>query len=439
MAGGHLSFYSKFSIITHLDLILTFVNQNFTMDHKVFQLENGLRILFQPHPSTITHVCLIVDAGSRHEEIGKFGTAHFIEHLLFKRTERRNTNQILNRLESVGGDLNAYTTKEYTCVHASFLNPYLNRALDLFEDILFHSIFPEDEMDKEKEVILDEMASYLDSPEESIMDDFEDLVFQGSGLGHNILGLEDDLKSISQKDIKRFIEQHYDTSKIVIAISGNYTEKKVLSIANKCFGNSNAFQWAHAAEELIKRPISLVEREKPINQAHVVLGGPAYGIHDPRKTGLLLLNNLLGGYGMSNILNLNIREKYGIAYTIESNYSLYSDTGLFSIYFGTDDEKVDKTLKLVEKELKKLKEQELSAQVLERCKSKFKGQIALAEENRMSLIIAEAKNILDYDRVVGLQEVFDKIDQVNSKEIREIANDIFSKENLSSLSFLPED
>ena len=409
------------------------------MDHKVFQLENGLRILFQPHPSTITHVCLIVDAGSRHEEIGKFGTAHFIEHLLFKRTERRNTNQILNRLESVGGDLNAYTTKEYTCVHASFLNPYLNRALDLFEDILFHSIFPEDEMDKEKEVILDEMASYLDSPEESIMDDFEDLVFQGSGLGHNILGLEDDLKSISQKDIKRFIEQHYDTSKIVIAISGNYTEKKVLSIANKCFGNSNAFQWAHAAEELIKRPISMVEREKSINQAHVVLGGPAYGIHDPRKTGLLLLNNLLGGYGMSNILNLNIREKYGIAYTIESNYSLYSDTGLFSIYFGTDDEKVDKTLKLVEKELKKLKEQELSAQVLERCKNKFKGQIALAEENRMSLIIAEAKNILDYDRVVGLQEVFDKIDQVNSKEIREIANDVFSKENLSSLSFLPED
>lgn len=409
------------------------------MDHKVFQLENGLRILFQPHSSTITHVCLIVDAGSRHEEIGKFGTAHFIEHLLFKRTERRNTNQILNRLESVGGDLNAYTTKEYTCVHASFLNPYLNRALDLFEDILFHSIFPEDEMDKEKEVILDEMASYLDSPEESIMDDFEDLVFQGSGLGHNILGLEDDLKSISQKDIKRFIEQHYDTSKIVIAISGNYTEKKVLSIANKCFGNSNAFQWAHAAEELIKRPISMVEGEKPINQAHVVLGGPAYGIHDPRKTGLLLLNNLLGGYGMSNILNLNIREKYGIAYTIESNYSLYSDTGLFSIYFGTDDEKVDKTLKLVEKELKKLKEQELSAQVLERCKNKFKGQIALAEENRMSLIIAEAKNILDYDRVVGLQEVFDKIDQVNSKEIREIANDVFSKENLSSLSFLPED
>ncbi|WP_409151898.1 M16 family metallopeptidase [Sphingobacterium sp. BS-2] len=409
------------------------------MDHKIFQLDNGLRVLFQPHSSSITHICLIVDAGSRHEEFGKFGTAHFIEHLLFKRTERRSTNQILNRLESVGGDLNAYTTKEYTCIHASFLNPYLERALDLFEDILFHSVFPEEEMDKEKEVILDEMASYLDSPEESIMDDFEDQVFKNTGLGHNILGLEDDLKAIEQDDIKRFIDQHYDASKIVIAISGNYSDKKVLKIADKCFGNPNNHQWTHEAEDLVKPEVAMIEKERPINQAHVVLGGPAFGIHDDRKTGLLLLNNLLGGYGMSNILNLNIREKYGIAYTIESNYSLYSDTGLFSIYFGTDAEKVDKTLKLIYKELTKLKEQALSAQALEKAKDKFKGQIALAEENRMSLLIAEAKNILDYNRVVGLPEVFDKIDLVSSKEILDIANEVFSKENLSSLSFLPED
>lgn len=409
------------------------------MDHKIFQLDNGLRVLFQPHSSSITHICLIVDAGSRHEEFGKFGTAHFIEHLLFKRTERRSTNQILNRLESVGGDLNAYTTKEYTCIHASFLNPYLERALDLFEDILFHSLFPEEEMDKEKEVILDEMASYLDSPEESIMDDFEDQVFKDTGLGHNILGLEEDLKAIEQDDIKRFIDRHYDASKIVIAISGNYSDKKVLKIADKCFGNPNNHQWAHAAEDLVKPGVAMIEKERPINQAHVVLGGPAFGIHDDRKTGLLLLNNLLGGYGMSNILNLNIREKYGIAYTIESNYSLYSDTGLFSIYFGTDAEKVDKTLKLIYKELTKLKEQALSAQALEKAKDKFKGQIALAEENRMSLLIAEAKNILDYNRVVGLPEVFNKIDLVSSKEILDIANEVFSKENLSSLSFLPED
>ena len=417
----------------------TFVIQNYYMDHKIFQLDNGLRVLFQPHFSAITHVCLIVDAGSRHEEMGKFGTAHFIEHLLFKRTERRSTNQILNRLESVGGDLNAYTTKEYTCIHASFLNPYLDRALDLFEDIIFHSVFPEEEMIKEKEVILDEMASYLDSPEESIMDDFEDQVFHNTGLGHNILGLEKDLKSIGQADIRRFIEQHYDSSKIVIAISGNYSEKKVQTIANKSFGKAYSYSWSHAAEEMQQQPKVEIEQERPINQAHVVIGGPAYGIHDPRKTGLLLLNNLLGGYGMSNILNLNIREKYGIAYTIESNYSLYSDTGLFSIYFGTDDEKVEKTIKLIHKELNKLKQQSLSPQVLERAKNKFKGQIALAEENRMSLIIAEAKNILDYGRVVRLPEVFEKIDQVSAKEILELSNEIFHTENLSSLSFLPED
>ncbi len=409
------------------------------MDQKIFQLDNGLRVLFQPHASAISHVCLIVDAGSRHEQVGKFGTAHFIEHLLFKRTERRSTNQILNRLEVVGGDLNAYTTKEYTCLHASFLNPYLDRAIDLFEDILFHSVFPKEEMEKEKEVILDEMASYLDSPEESIMDDFEDQVFKGSGLGHNILGLEEDLKSIGQQDIKRFIEQHYDTSKIVIAISGNYTQKKVLAIANKCFGEVVVNHWDHLGEELIGPPAEQVRMARPINQAHVVIGGMAYGIHDTKKTGLLLLNNLLGGYGMSNILNLNIREKYGIAYTIESNYSLYSDTGLFSIYFGTDEEKVDKTIKLIHKELTKLKEQTLSPQALLRAKNKFKGQIALAEENRMSLMIAEAKNVLDYGRVINLQEVFEKVDQVSEQEILGIANEIFSKENLSSLSFLPED
>ncbi|WP_099365013.1 M16 family metallopeptidase [Sphingobacterium sp. 1.A.4] len=409
------------------------------MDQKIFQLDNGLRVLLHPDRSAITHACLIVDVGSRHEQYGKFGTAHFIEHLLFKRTERRSTNQILNRLESVGGDLNAYTTKEYTCIHASFLHPYLDRALDLFEDLIFHSVFPMDEMEKEKGVILDEMASYQDSPEDAIMDDFEDMVFAGSGLGHNILGLEDDLKSIEQQDIRQFINTHYATSKMVIAISGNYTEKKLLAIANKVFGRVAINPWDHAAESFQKPKKQELALTRPINQAHYVLGGHGYGIYDDRKTGLLLLNNLLGGYGMASILNLNIREKYGIAYTIESNYSLYSDTGLFSIYFGTDEEKVEKALRLVRKELNKLKEQPLSETFLQRAKNKFKGQIALAEENRMNLIIAEAKNILDYDRVVTLSEVFEKIDKVSTKEIQEIANDVFGDDNLSSLSFIPEE
>ena len=409
------------------------------MDHQIFQLDNGLRILFQHHPSAITHTCLLIDTGSRHEEVGKYGTAHFIEHLLFKRTEKRSTHQILNRLEAVGGDLNAYTTKEYTCIHASFLKPYLDRALDLFQDIVFHSTFPQEEMEKEKDVILDEMASYLDSPEESIMDDFEDLVFQGTGLGHNILGLEEDLKSISKSDILRFIETHYDASKIVIAISGDYSAKKVEKISEKRFAQVPRYQWQGEVESVDRHAAQRVVKQRPINQAHVVIGGPAYGIYDEHKYGLLLLNSLLGGYGMSSILNLNIREKYGIAYTIESNYSLYSDTGLFSIYFGTDPDKVDRTLKLIDKELTKLKKQPLSPTALEKAKNKFKGQIALAEESRMNLIISESKNLLDYRRVIELKEVFDSIDGVTAEQMMEISRTIFSEENLSSLLFLPEE
>lgn len=417
----------------------TFVDYLTTMDHQIFQLDSGLRILFQPNPSAITHSCLIIDAGSRHEQVGKYGVAHFIEHLLFKRTEKRSTSQILNRLEAVGGDLNAYTTKEYTCIQASFLKPYLDRSLDLFEDIVFHSTFPEDEMDKEKEVILDEMASYLDSPEESIMDDFEDLVFNGNGLGHNILGVEEDLKSIEKDDILDFITTHYDASKMVIAISGDYSASKVLALAQKRFGDAPKYHWQQGTDSIGSNPIEHIRQERPINQAHVVMGGPAYGVHDERKIGLLLLNNLLGGYGMSSILNLNIREKHGIAYTIESNYSLYSDTGLFSIYFGTDPDKVERSLKLIHKELNRLKKQPLTPAALEKAKNKFKGQIALAEENRMGLIIAEAKNLLDYGRIIELKEVFNQIDRVSSDEVLEIAQEIFSEENLSSLSFLPED
>lgn len=409
------------------------------MDHQIFQLENGLRILLNPHSSAITHACIIIDAGSRHERVGKFGTAHFIEHLLFKRTERRGTNQILNRLEMVGGDLNAYTTKEYTCIHASFLNPYLDRALDLFEDISFHSVYPLQEMEKEKGVILDEMASYQDSPEESIMDDFEDLLYEGTALGHNILGVEEDLKGITQSDIKEFTREHYTTSNIVVAISGNYTEKKVRAMAQKIFGSLVTDDWERAPITGLTAQVKQVSQTKPINQSHYVLGSQGYSIYDERKTGLLLLNNLLGGFGMSSILNLNIREKYGIAYTIESNYSLYSDTGLFSIYFGTDDEKVEKALHLVHKELKKLRDEPLTATFLQRAKNKFKGQIALAEESRMSLIIAEAKNILDYGHVIGLKDVFDKIDLVSTDDILEISNDVFNEKNLSSLSFVPED
>src|SRR5690606_3840666 len=408
-------------------------------EYNLIRLDNGIRILLHYQNSPITHTCLVVNAGSRDEKVGKYGVAHFIEHLLFKRTERRSTNQILRRLEQVGGDLNAYTTKEYTCIHASFLNPYLERAMDLFEDVLFHSTFPQNEMEKEKGVILDEMASYLDSPEESIMDDFEDLLFKGTGLGHNILGTEKDLLGLQRSDIEDFMKGNYDTEEIVIAIAGNYTLAQVERMANRIFGRIAPNKRGNKERLTLENEGQHVVVKKPINQAHYILGIKTFGIYDERKTAMLLLNNMLGGFGMSSILNLGIREKYGIAYTIESNFTMYTDTGHFNIYLGTDEEKLKKAVSLVFKELNKLKQAPISAYQLKQAKQKFKGQIALAEESRMSMIIAEAKNLIDYGKVIPLQDVFDKIDAVTTEDILDLSQTFFDESKLTSLSFVPEE
>ncbi|WP_343557788.1 pitrilysin family protein [Sphingobacterium sp.] len=409
------------------------------MEYEIIRLSNGIRVVFQYQNLPVTHVCMVINAGSRDESAGKYGVAHFIEHLLFKRTERRSTQQIINHLESVGGDLNAYTTKEYTCVHASILRPYLDRALDLFEDIFFHSTFPEIEMDKEKSVIVDEMASYLDSPEESIVDDFEDLIFQGSGLGHNILGLEDQLLALQKNDITDFMRANYDTNEMVIGITGNYSLKEVERLLYKVFGAvpaNSIMRTRNDVSPIVEQHIAIA---KPINQVHYMLGSLAYAYRDERKTGLLLLNNMLGGMGMGSILNLSIREKYGIAYTIESNYTIFSDTGLFSIYLGTDEEKVEKAKKLVFKELAKMCDQPLSEVKIKKAKQKFIGQIALTEENRMSMIISAAKNVMDYDRVILLDEVVEKIQVLTGTELLEIAQDVFDPKKMLSLSFVPEE
>jgi predicted Zn-dependent peptidase len=409
------------------------------MDHQVFTLQNGIRILFKPAKSAIAHCCLIINAGSRDEETGAPGLAHFIEHLLFKGTVKRNTNQILNRLEVVGGDLNAYTTKEYTCLQASFLKTHLERAMELLQDIAFFSTFPKDEMEKEKSVILDEIASYEDQPEEAINDDFESMLFAGHTLGENILGTPESVKSFTQQHLADFMSKNYNTNEIIFAISGAYNPAKVLKLAEQYFGCiANNTSLKNRLKPLaIQKQDKLVK--KPINQSHCMLGSKAYSFHEEQKTGLLLLNNLLGGTGMSSRLNLEIREKYGIAYTIESNYSPLSDTGLFSIYFGTDAEKVEKALKLTHKELKKLRENKLGTVQLAQAKQKFIGQIALGEENRMGVLISMAKSLLDYNRIDSLKEVFAKINKVNADQLIDIANDIFAPEKLSMLLFQPEE
>jgi predicted Zn-dependent peptidase len=400
-------------------------------------LPNGIRLLHVPSASAISHACIIINSGSRDEREEKAGLAHFIEHLIFKRTKKRNTSQILNRLESVGADLNAYTTKEYTCIHASFLNPYLDRTLELFNDIVFHSTFPEDEMEKEKSVILDEIASYLDQPEEAIYDDFEDLVFAGHSLGRNILGSIESVSKITQKDIHQFIKNNYHTDRIVIAVLGNYSLNKVIKTGSKYYSEiqSNLYAATRTAPE--KAAVVNEVVNKPIQQAHAVLGTQAYSLHHPYKTGLLLLNNLLGGTGMSSILNLQIREKYGIAYTIETGYSPLSDTGIFTLYFGTDKEKLDKAWALVFKEFKKIKDKPLSEIQLQKAKNKFIGQIALGEENRIGLIISMAKSLIDYDKIDDLEMVFSKIQAVSTGDMANIANEILDPGNLTALTFYP--
>jgi predicted Zn-dependent peptidase len=409
------------------------------MDYQVHQLQNGIRVLHKSSPSNISHACIIINAGSRDEDQAKDGLAHFIEHLLFKQTEKRNTNQILNRLELVGADLNAYTTKEYTCVHASFLKPHLERSLDLFEDIIFHSVFPEEEMKKEKEVILDEISSYQDQPDEAINDDFEDLLFEGHTLGRNILGTPESVKSFKKKDIQLFMKSNYRTDEIIIGIFGDYDFKTVIRISEKLYGKIPANLPERVREKIGSYTPKRSTFFKPINQAHCVIGNRSYSFHHKHRTAFLLLNNLLGGTGMSSRLNLEIREKYGIAYTIESNYTPMSDTGIFSIYFGTDTEKTGKALKLLEKELKKLRDQKLGPVQLQQAKHKFIGQIALGEENRMGLIISMSKSLLDFNRVDSLEEVFARINKVTAPQLLEIANEMFDPNQLSSLIFNPKD
>jgi predicted Zn-dependent peptidase len=407
------------------------------MNHHVHTLKNGIRLLHVPASSPISHACIIVNTGSRDEDEAKMGLAHFIEHLIFKRTEKRNTNQILNRLESVGADLNAYTTKEYTCIHASFLNPYLDRTLELFNDIVFHSVFPEDEMDKEKGVVLDEITSYQDQPEEAINDDFEDLLFAGHALGRNILGTPETVGNLRQKDIKAFVKSNYRTDEIVVAVLGNYSLNKLVKIGEKYFGEEPENSSLSTRLKPSASPPVHVTFDKPISQAHVMMGVQTYSLHHRYKTGLLLLNNYFGGNGMSSVLNLQLREKYGIAYTIESNYAPLTDTGIFALYFGTDEEKVEKALKLISKEFKKLREKPLTEIQLHKAQNKFIGQIALGEENRIGLIISMAKSVIDYHQIDSLETVFNKIRAVTTSDMANIINETFDESKLSSLIFNP--
>ena len=403
---------------------------------RLMQLENGLRVVFKPvHTTKIVHCGFMLDIGSRDENPAQKGIAHFWEHMAFKGTRKRKAFHIINSIDSVGGELNAYTTKEKLCFYASVLDKHSEKAFELLTDITFNSIFPELHIEKERNVILEEMSMYRDTPEDAIQDDFEDLVFRKHPMGHNILGTQKSVKSFSREHFYQFIRENLNTERVVFSCVGNISEAKFERLVHKHL-------------EAIPRHDVLQERKsfetytpqkkikhKRLHQAQVAIGKPAFPINHPERLKLFMLTNILGGPFMNSRLNLSLREKHGFVYNIESNYSSYTDTGLFSIMYGTEPKQVDKSIALVFKELKKLKEKPLGTLQLHRAKEQIIGQLAMGEENYSGLMLVLGKNILDKGEVEPFESVVDKIRNTSARNLQDLAHDFFEEDDFTTLIF----
>ncbi|MBR4391514.1 MAG: insulinase family protein [Bacteroidales bacterium] len=406
-----------------------------TEQYNIATLPNGIRLLHRQKKGEIAHLVLAVGTGSRDELEEQNGMAHFIEHTVFKGTQSRKPYHILSCLDNVGGDLNAFTTKEETCLQASFLNAYYKRAMDLLADIAFHATFPENELEKEKEVVLDEINSYLDLPSEEIYDVFEDLMFKSHPLGRNILGTADRVKGFTRGDIQAFREMNYSTDSMVLATVGDISFKDFEKMAMRFFG----IQPAHLVPSR-RQPFSAyeprkVEMERNNHLSHCMIGGLAPEFSHPEKRTMVLLNNILGGPAMNSRLSLNIREKYGFAYTIESQYNAYSDTGLVSVYMGVDPDSLDKAVGLVYKELEKLCRQKMGTMQLHHAKQQLVGQLALGRESGMSELLAITRSLLMNEPVETVPDIIRTIEMITAENLMETANRVFDRERLCTLIF----
>ena len=410
------------------------------MDCETFRLTNGLRVVFRQDLSIHTiHCGFLINAGSRDEDHSEHGLAHLIEHCLFKGTTNRKPFHILSRLDSVGGEINAYTTKEETCVYASAMKEHFERATELLFDIVFESQFPEKEVAKELNVVKDEINSYRESPDEMLLDEFEERLFPANSLGRNILGTAESLDRMNRQSILRFMDRLYSTDQIVFSCIGNISRKKFIKFCKNSL-ETIPLRKRQIAERVVPIPQTFnLEKKESVHQTHTIIGGPAMGMPDDRVNSMSLLNNILGGPALNSQLNLNIREKLGYCYYIESNYNPYSDMGLFEIYFGTDPKHHRRTLKLVRKELNRLMDKPLSIRALSLSKKQLVGQIALAREHRSSLMIAMAKSLLFYNEVESFEEIHEKIHSISEHELRDLSIEVFSENNLSSLSYHPKE
>lgn len=398
-------------------------------------LPNGIKILHKYRSGNVAHLALMVNTGMRDEMPEENGLAHFVEHMLFKGTKKRKAYHVLSCLENIGGDLNAYTTKEETCIHASFLKEYYNKAIDLFADVAFNSTYPENEVEKEKEVILDEINSYLDSPAEEIFDEFENNLYKGHEMGRNILGTSDLVKNYTRKDLCNFLRKNYSTERMVIATIGNISfenfKDKIIKYFIEYECNTTSY---HRTPFKAASPFTITQ-ERNSHLSHCIIGGLAYNIDDSKKMPMILLNNILGGPGMNSRLNLNIREKYGFAYTIESQYNAYSDTGNFLIYLGVDPHSLDKTISLVFKELNKLRDNKLGSIQLSNAKNQLIGQMALSSESGLGELISITRAAFTKEGIEPLSETIRKIREISSEDIIEVSNEVFSNNNINTLIF----
>jgi predicted Zn-dependent peptidase len=405
------------------------------MDLLLHTLDNGIRLVHHHITGLVAHCGLVINTGSRDETVAEHGIAHFIEHMLFKGTKKRKAYHILSRLEDVGGELNAYTTKEETAVHASFLKEDYERAIELISDITFSSVFPEKEIEKEKDVVIEEINSYLDNPSELIFDDFEELIFSNQPIGRNILGTPESVKSFSKKKINDFISNNYNTQQMVFCSVGNISDEKILKLFKTHFANivternqeRNDKSWLY-------KPAS-VTKKMDTYQNHCILGNLAYNLKDKRRMGMFLLNNILGGQGLNSRLNLSLREKNGLAYNVESSYNPYCDTGIFSIYFGTDSQYLNKSISIAMTELKKLRTTKLGTIQLSKAKNQIKGYMARGYENHESLMLSLGKSLLIFNKIDSIEDLCNKIDAVTASELIETANDIFEPSKLSTLIY----
>ena len=405
------------------------------MEYTTYTLPNGLRMIHMPAQSPVAYCGYAVNAGARDEEPQEHGLAHFVEHMIFKGTEHHKANYILNRIESVGGELNAYTTKEETFVYSIFMKEHFLRAFDLLTDLVFYSSFPEIEIEKEKDVILDEISSYEDSPSELIFDDFENLLYKEHALGHNILGEEETLERFSTTTGKSFMNRYYTPGNMVFFSMGDIPFNKIVKWAESLFSTLPA----HSSPQKRKVPTlssaSSLTMSKETHQAHVMIGSHAFSMFDEKRIPMFLLNNIIGGPGMNNRLNVSLREHNGLVYSVESNITSYTDTGLFSIYFGTDPKNKEKAIRLVHREIEKLHETKLTEKQLTAAKKQALGQLGVSIDNREGLFLNMGKSFLHYNFFASMEVVFNQINDITAEGILDIAQTVLTPDKLFMLSY----